>query len=146
MFSALDRIRLKSDGVQCNLLDTSMMTSLESANAYVNKLQHDITALEKINIQLGQEKSNLLSQVKSLESSVNVLRLSNHADISTSIEHTNSKLKEENRKLMKRLTVTEDALRHLHTQHAKLVGELKTLRSTYQKSSKVSVGSTMMVS
>ncbi|ODM98806.1 hypothetical protein Ocin01_07884 [Orchesella cincta] len=137
MFSALDRVRLKSDGVQCNLVDSALQSSLESANTYINKLKQDIATVERINIQLNQEKTDLITQVKSLESSV--LRISNHVDNSGGVEY--SKLKEENRKLTKRLTVTEDALRHLHTQHAKLVGELKTLRSTYQKSSKAS-GST----
>ncbi|CAL8121854.1 unnamed protein product [Orchesella dallaii] len=131
MFSALDRVRLKSDGVQCNLIDSSLQSSLESANAYINKLKQDIATVERINIQLNQEKTDLITQVKSLESSV--LRMSNHVDNSGGVEY--SKLKEENRKLTKRLTVTEDALRHLHTQHAKLVGELKSLRSTYQKAS-----------
>lgn len=145
-FSPLDRVRLKSDGVQCELLDPSLINSLESANAYINKLKHDIHTLERINVQLGQEKDDLMSQVKALESSMNVLKLTNHNDRFGGSGAANSRMKDENRKLFKRLTVTEDALRNLHTEHAKLVGELKTLRSTYQKSSKSSVGSMLVVS
>lgn len=132
--------------MQCELLEPSLKNSLESANAYINKLKHDISILERINVQLGQEKDDLQSQVRTLESSMNILKMTNHVSRYGNNDVGTSKMKEENRQLVKRLTVTEEALRNLHVEHAKMVGELKTLRSSYQKSSKALAGSAVVVS
>lgn len=137
--------RLKSENVQCNILDPSLENSLESANVYINKLKKDIHMMERINGQLGQEKDDLITQVRALESNINFLKLTS-THVSSVPGSSPNKTNEENKKLLKRLLVTEDALKNLHTEHAKLVAELKILRNTYQKSAKGSIGSTIAVS